>query len=295
MERAVALVLQVKERNSTIVVYGDYDVDGTCGAVLLAKYFRHHLGLRTLIHQPHRLQQGYGVHDDDLRLLAVAAGDRPMLVTVDCGISAVNEVALAKELGFTVLITDHHEPGKILPAADAILNPKQGECGFPDKDIAGVGVAFFFLMALRTTMLKSGFFKDKLMPNLKNELELVALGTVADVVPLRGVNRILVKGGLEMLARQPRVGVTALRHKAGMDHGPIGGRDIAFRLAPRLNAASRMGQVELARDLLDSDDPEQARHIAGQLEAVNSERQEVTAKILEEALAQSRQQSVDPQ
>lgn len=288
MEQAVTLVLQARERGSRIVVYGDYDVDGTCAAVLLVNFFRQHMEMSAEIHQPHRLRQGYGLHPDDLRQLARSAGPHPLLVTVDCGISAVAEVALARELGFAVLVTDHHELPTILPAADAILNPRRQDCFFPDKDIAGVGVAFFLLMALRTRLAQAGCFAAQGMPNLKKELELVALGTVADVVPLTGVNRILVKGGVEVMAGRPRAGVAALLKKARMDDGVIGGRDIAFRLAPRLNAASRMGKVELARDLLGTDNDSEAWRIADQLETVNSERQELTAQILAAALEQSR-------
>jgi len=292
MDKAVQLICRAMAEHQTVIVYGDYDVDGTSATVLLANFFSQHLGLMVMPHQPHRLRQGYGVHADDVRRLVAAAGPRPLLVTVDCGISAVEEVALAKEMGCSVLITDHHLVVAPMPAADAILNPRRKECDFPDKNLAGVGVAFFLLMGIRSKLVHSGSFNQKHIPNLKAELDLVALGTIADVVSLQGVNRILVKAGLEVMARQTRIGVASLMEKAGLAPSAIGGREVAFRLTPRLNAAGRMGNVEIARELLATSSREHAGHLAEELERVNRERQEMTSQVMEQAREECRRRQV---
>ncbi|MDR2549272.1 MAG: single-stranded-DNA-specific exonuclease RecJ [Desulfobulbus sp.] len=267
MREAVACILATCDNDQPIFIHGDYDVDGISATALLVSFFRE-LGRQTYSHIPNRLQESYGLSIDSIdRLIAQRPGQGGVLISVDCGISAVAEVAYARQRGLRVVITDHHEPRGVLPDADAILDPKQPGCNFPYSTLAGVGVAFYLLMALRKAM--------GIRINLKQYLDLVALGTVADVVPLTGVNRILVRAGLEVLTATDRPGLLSLYSHAGMGKREILSEDIAYKLAPRINAAGRLGQPETGLALLLANDMESAQNAASTLEQMNSARKQL--------------------
>ncbi|HFQ90797.1 MAG TPA: single-stranded-DNA-specific exonuclease RecJ [Desulfobulbus sp.] len=286
MAEAVDLVLHHYKRESPVLVHGDYDVDGISATVLLTTFLRR-LGLEVSYHLPNRLREGYGINGASLRELAARMGSPALLITVDCGISAVEETVLARELGFDVIITDHHEPPPVLPAAQAILNPKQQDCTFPFAGLSGAGVAFFLVMAIRTRLVAEGVWSRETSPNLKEYLDLVALGTVADVMPLAEVNRILVRAGLEVLTARKRPGIWALCERIGLGSGRITAEDISYRLAPRLNAAGRLGRPEIAASLLLCPEVDQALTLADRLEEANNERRRLEAEVIAEAFADS--------
>jgi len=239
MDKAVELILEAVAMRHQVVIHGDYDVDGITATSLLVDFLGK-LDLDVISHVPNRMKEGYGVNLNSVQVMAEKVKMPALLITVDCGITSVDEVRKAKELGFKVIVTDHHEPGKYLPQADAVINPRQADCGFEFKSLAGVGVVFFLLMALRRRLVEAGFWTRKSAPNLKEYLDLVALGTVADVVELQSVNRILVKAGLEMISARTRPGIWALCEQARIGEGAlVTSEDIAYRLAPRINAAGR--------------------------------------------------------
>ena len=277
MREAVACILAACDRKQSIFIHGDYDVDGISATALLVSFFRE-LGQQTYAHIPNRLQESYGLSIESIdRLIAQGTGQGGVLISVDCGISAVEEVVYARQRGLRVVITDHHEPQGMLPDADAILNPKQPGCDFPCDTLAGVGVAFYLLMALRKAL--------DIRINLKQYLDLVALGTVADVVPLIGVNRILVRAGLEVLTATRRPGLLSLYSCSGLGKREIFSEDITFKLAPRINAAGRLGQPEAGLALLLAGDMESARTAASALEQMNSTRKHLEIQELAAAKA----------
>jgi single-stranded-DNA-specific exonuclease len=280
MDRAVALVARAVREQWPICIHGDYDVDGVSSSALLALFFQN-MGIRPICYQPDRLVNGYGVQQEFIRNNAPESGKQSLLITVDCGISALEEVKLAKGLGFMVIITDHHETPPQLPEADAVLNPKQPGCSFPSQDLAGVGVAFFLALGIRSHLVELGIIEREKAPNLKQYMDLVALGTVADVMPVTGINRILIRAGLEVMNDQPRPWVSALRQLNGSHEGLWTSEDITFRLAPRINAPGRLGKPQVAFNLLTCDEPMQALELAGSVEAMNHERRQVENESLE--------------
>jgi len=205
-----------------------------------------------------------------------------LLITVDCGISCVEEIKLANSLGMDVIVTDHHQVPKDIPPAVAVLNPKRHDCRFPFKELAGVGVVFNLIRALRRDLYERGFWKDGNFPNLKEYLDIVALGTIADIVPLLGDNRILVRTGLKVLEQTKRVGVKALFDVAGIKP-PFNTDTVGFILAPRLNAAGRMDHAQKALKLLITKDPIEAQKLAKELNELNQKRQAEESRILKEA------------
>ncbi len=282
MERAVERLVQAVQGREPVAIFGDYDVDGVCGAALLHLALRE-LGLHTRVYIPHRVKEGYGLnkeaihrlHNDGVRLI----------LTVDCGVCDREEVELAASLGMDVIITDHHEPPAELPRAVAVVDPKRRDCPYPFKGLAGVGVAFNLVRAVRNRLFSTIGQEDS-APNLKKYLDLVALGTIADMVPLLSDNRILVRAGLNVLASTPRVGLRALKEVAGISSaGPITTTDVGFRLGPRINAAGRMAHAEEAFRLMVTEDPVQAQDIAARLHGLNSSRQTLEASTLKEARA----------
>ena len=283
MEAAVERVVRAVEGGERIACYGDYDVDGVTSTVLLAGFLRA-AGADVVTYVPHRLVEGYGLNADAVAKLA-ARGVR-LLVTLDCGITSVEEVRAAAGLGVHTVVVDHHTVPVELPAAAAILNPHQGGCAYPAKDLAAVGVTFALAMALRRRFRERGRFgAQRPEPNLKEALDLVALGTVADVVPLVDANRILVRWGLEQLARTRRVGLRALKRVAGVAEGaPVTAGQVGFRIAPRINAAGRLDDAGRGVRLLLTDDEAEARALADELDRENQARQEIERRILEEAI-----------
>ena len=274
LDRAAALLDDAIESSSRIVAVGDYDADGATGCTVAVR------GLRMLgatdvgFVVPDRTRHGYGLTPE---IVEVALAQRPrLIVTVDNGISSVEGVARAKALGIDVLITDHHLPGRDLPAADAIVNPNRRGDGFPSKCLAGVGVMFYVLGALRARRRGRSGVGDA--PNLAELLDLVALGTVADVVPLDHNNRILVEQGLRRIrAGRASPGVTALLRVAGRDIAHTVAADLGFAAGPRLNAAGRLTDMRRGIECLLSEREEEAMRIAGELDALNAERREIEA------------------
>lgn len=278
MAAAVARLRAAVARHESILICGDYDVDGVSGVALLVGGLRR-AGGAVEYTLPRRLEHGYGLHVT-IAEQAAAAGVQ-VLVTVDHGISAHEAVALARARGMDVIICDHHLPQPILPAATAILNPRRAGCAYPFKDLCGVGIAFKLLQAL---------FGPEAGEELRPFLDLVALGTIADLAPLVGENRIFAKHGLTQLAGTARPGLRALAEVAGIPlsaPGGIGAGRVAFGLAPRINAAGRLDDATAAVRLLLTHDPSEARALAADLDRQNRERQEIEGSILAEALAQA--------
>lgn len=280
MEKAVNRISQAIRDKERITLFGDYDVDGITATALLLLFLRE-AGGRVDYYLPHRLKEGYGLNMEALKKIR-AQGTR-LIITADSGISNNEEIRWAKENGLDVVVTDHHEVPETLPPAYAILNAKQKNCPYPFKELAGAGVAFNLVIGLRSTLRREGFFATSQIPNLKEYLDLVALGTVSDVVPLLGVNRILVKFGLRQLSQSTRPGILALREISSTGEMPIDTTTILFRFAPRINAAGRMGDAQEALHLLISEDETAARKIAVHLDQLNSQRQRIEEKILNEA------------
>ncbi|MBM4284010.1 MAG: single-stranded-DNA-specific exonuclease RecJ [Deltaproteobacteria bacterium] len=289
LAEAAARLAQAVRRREPLAVYGDYDADGLTATALLCRFFQA-LGLAVIPYIPDRLNEGYGLNQAAVEELARRAG---LLVTVDCGVSNAAEVTRARQLGLEVIITDHHEVPAELPPALAVVNPKrQG----PDSlfgDLAGVGVALMLALAVRRALREEGWFADRAEPNLRAALDLVALGTAADVVPVLGQNRILVRQGLRVLEETRRPGLAALKEAAGVEGRPLSFRDLVFRLAPRLNAAGRLGQARGALALLLATDLPQAREQARLLNDLNRQRQSLEEEVLREADALVRREGWD--
>ena len=270
---AVDRLQRAIEKRERIAIHGDYDVDGVTSTVILRRVLEL-LGADVIHFIPERLKDGYGLEPATMERLA--ARGVAVVVSVDCGIRSQAAAARARELGVDLIVTDHHEPEAVLPPALAVVNPKRRDCDYPDKDLAGVGVALKLVQALCMRTDRSGW--------LPAFVKLAAVGTVADVVPLRGENRVIAKLGLERLSRKRHaVGLRALLDSAGLLGESLTGFHVAFRLAPRINAAGRMSTPDLATRLLlltDDNRADEARDLAGQLEAVNARRQEEEAEIL---------------
>ncbi|MBJ6751163.1 single-stranded-DNA-specific exonuclease RecJ [Geomonas anaerohicana] len=281
MEQAVARLVQALKAGERVCVHGDYDVDGVTSCAVLISFFQK-IGLDCCHYIPKRLTEGYGLSEQGVT--AATRAGATVLVTVDCGITAVNEARLCREAGVDLIVTDHHSPGEELPDACAVINPLQPGCPFPFKSLAGVGVAFHLVVALRARLRADGCFKPGAEPDLKEYLDLVALGTIADVVPLLGINRVLVTYGLKQLCAGTRVGVEALKEVAGIT-GEVGCGAVGFRLAPRINAAGRLEDAALGLELLLCRDPQRARDIARELDEANAERQALERATFEEARA----------
>lgn len=281
MDKAVERVSRALVNKESIAVYGDYDVDGTTSAALLYLFFKE-IGVAVTPYIPDRQSEGYGLNADAVRKLA-ASGIK-LMITVDCGSSNGPEIELASTLGMDVVVTDHHEISGGAPNAAAVLNPKQKGCPFPFKGLAGVGVAFNFIMALRAHLRERGWFASAAAPNLKRYLDLVAVGTVADLVPLMDENRILVSYGLKELENTERPGLKALIEIAGLRARPDAD-SIAYQIAPRINAAGRVARAATALSLLITEDASEAASLASELDRENASRQRMEAEALEEALA----------
>ncbi len=282
MRKATSMVHRAIVNKSEILVWGDYDVDGVTGTCLLVSFFKE-IGVKTSYHIPNRLTDGYGLNFSQLQSLKESfSSESPLLITVDCGISNTKEIEFAKKLGFDVIITDHHEPGVEIPRADAVLNPKQSSCKFPSKNLAGVGVAFYLAAGIRAKCKEKNYFKGTLKePNLKKFLDYVALGTIADIVPLTDTNRILVRAGFETLIAASKPGIEALLHSCDIHDQTITADDISFQMAPKINAAGRMGKAELAVSLLLSEDRKEAQSLAEQLNKLNRKRRKICQENLE--------------
>ena len=287
MESAVRQVLTSIDRGERILIHGDYDVDGVSSVSLLYEFLQQ-LGARVDYHVPLRDADGYGLNHDNVR--DAKRDGYGLIITTDCGVSNVEEIRRAKELGMRVVVVDHHTIPETLPPADAILNPLQEDCDFPFKDLAAVGVTFHLLVGLRQRLREHGVFDHIPEPDLREGLDLVALGTVADVVPLTDVNRTFVRHGLEVLGSRRRPGISALMERAHVDDNQVTPQTISFRLAPRLNAAGRMGDASICVELLTTDSYGRAIELARQLEDLNNRRQDCEKEILEKVLPHAEEQ-----
>lgn len=281
IEAAVSRLCDARVKGEKICVYGDYDVDGITGAALLVSFLRG-TGFNCGYFIPNRFDDGYGLNEDALK--RVIDTGVTLIVSVDCGITSVAEAEFCRRHGADLIITDHHSPKESLPDACAVINPLQSDCLYPFKSLAGVGVAFNLIVALRGRLRADGVFKGGREPDLRDWLDLVALGTIADVVPLVGQNRIYAYYGLKLLGDGARVGIGALKKVAGID-GSVNCGQVGFRLAPRLNAAGRMECAVPGVELLLGDDPQRAAAIAEELDAANAERQAIERSMLQEAIA----------
>ena len=280
LDRAAQRVRQAVEQKEPIVIYGDYDVDGISATAILLRCLAL-LGAPAQFYVPDRLEEGYGLNTAAVH--KVAAEGARLLITVDCGISAVAEVALARELGMDVIITDHHEPGDEVPVGALLINPKLPGCPYPFRELSGAGLAFKLAWAIGKTFSAAQKVSPAFRELLIESLSLAALGTIADVVPLRDENRTLAHFGLQGLSTSEAAGIRALREEAGLAEDEIGAMEVAFRLAPRLNAAGRMSSAKQAVELLTTSSPERAREIAVNLGRENSRRQRLQQRMLAEA------------
>ena len=281
---AAARIARALGSGEKILVFGDYDVDGVTGTALLLDFLSR-AGGRVEHHIPHRRREGYGLKPEHIAAVAVP-GTFKLLITVDCGISSHAAVDAANHSGIDVIITDHHTPDDgPLPEALAVVNPKRHDCTACLEHLAGVGMAFYLLIQLRAHLREDGFWVGRPEPNLKHLCDLVALGTVADMVPLVNENRTFTQAGLQLLSASRRPGLQALMAVSRIDARHIEADDIAFRLAPRINAAGRMAHADLAVDLLTTEDPDQARHLARRLDELNRQRQTTEQDIVERIIA----------
>ncbi len=279
MEEAVRRLCRCVYEKEKVAVYGDYDVDGVTATSLLTSFLRA-LGCDVTYYIPDRFTEGYGVNSSALRTLKQK--QVTLVISVDCGITAADEVAQARTLGMDFIVTDHHSLLGQLPEAAAILNPRQADCRYPGKELAGVGVAFNLALALRRTLREEGFFKTVAEPNMGDFLDLVSLGTVSDRVPVENVNRIMLKEGLKRMRTPKRLGLRALKEVSGISDG-IEIFDLGFRLGPRINAAGRMDSADKAVELLLADSLEEAFSLAKFLDERNLERRGIEEKTLRDA------------
>ena len=277
MPEAVERIARALELGEKITVYGDYDADGVTATALLFSYLRDK-GANVSYYIPERESEGYGLNTDAVN--KIAQQGTTLVITVDTGISGFEEAALFKSLGVCLIVTDHHEPrGDDLPAAFAVINPKQPGCAYPFKELAGVGVAFRLLCALEKS---GGGLSDKSL--FAKYGELVCLGTVADVVPLVGENRTLVMAGLKLIAENPGIGLSALLEASGVKGRRLSAVLLSFTLAPRINACGRIASVSDALELLLTKDPQTATQLAQKLDDNNRERREIEAGIVKESI-----------
>lgn len=281
MQAAVERVLKARKSAESVCIYGDYDVDGISGTALLVSFLRR-VGVACTYFIPNRFDDGYGLNEEALRRI-IDLGIT-LIISVDCGITAVGEAAFCRGAGVDLIILDHHTPGEIIPDAVAVVNPLQPGCLYPFKLLAGVGVAFNLLVALRSRLRQEGAFKGGDEPDLRDWFDLVALGTIADVVPLIGQNRIYAFFGLQKLEDSRRAGIVALKKVAGITETVTCGQ-VGFRLAPRLNAAGRMESAVPGVELLLGADSTECTGIAAELDTANAERQAVERSIFESAAA----------
>ena len=272
MDKAAGRVGFAMSRGEKIAVFGDYDVDGITATCLLTDFLRRH-GADVVSYIPGRLEEGYGLNP--IAIHQLHAEDVKLIVTVDCGITAVNEAELCKQLGIDLVITDHHECKQTLPAAVAVVDPHRCDGGYPHKNLSGVGVAFKLASALCGSQETV----------LEEYADMVCLGTVADVMPLQGENRVFVARGLESLAHTKRPGIAALMAECGCAPETVSASSIGFMLAPRINAAGRMGQIDLAVELFLTDDPDKAAEAARGLCELNRQRQAVESEIYRQAVS----------
>ena len=279
MDEAVKRVIRAIENEESITVFCDYDVDGVTSAAFLTHFFRD-LNCPVSAYLPERKAEGYGLNSDAVRKIREQGAS--LMITADCGITGVKEVALAKEIGLDVIVTDHHQVGEEgLPQAVSVLNPHREECSYPFRFLSGVGLAFKLALGVRSGLHTAGRKKEDL-PNMKRHLDLFALGTIADVAPLTGENHILTRHGLDVLSTSAKPGLVALKEVSGIV-GNVDARSVGFGLGPRLNAAGRLGKADSGLHLLTATDLGTAKTLAKELEKTNQERKEIQEETYLEA------------
>ncbi len=283
MEAAASRLADAVLRTEKVAIFGDYDVDGACSAALLAEYLRA-CGLDYAIHIPDRITEGYGPNVDAIRALKQQGAD--ILVTVDCGTASIEPLAEARRLGLDPIVLDHHQAPEQLPDALAIVNPNRQDDLSGLGHLCAAGVVFLFLVALNRILRLRGFFQGRPEPDLMGSLDLVALATVADVVPLIGLNRAFVRQGLAIMKSRRRVGLAALLDTAGLAGAPESWH-LGYLVGPRINAGGRIGDAALGSRLLLTEDPVQAGRLAAELDRLNRERQAIEVVAVAEAEAQA--------
>ena len=277
MASAVERITRAVSSREKILVFGDYDVDGITATALLNEFLTA-CGADVSFYIPHRMDEGYGLKT--MHINQVAAKNRiDLIVTVDCGSGSAAAITEANRLGIDVIITDHHTISDPPPPACAVVNPQRCDCTAGTDCLAGVGVAFMLLICLRKHLRDINYWADREEPNLKALCDLVALGTIADIVPLVNENRVLTKIGIEVINTAPRPGLQALIEVSGLGKNPVSAEDIAFRIAPRLNAAGRMDHANLAVNLLQAEDHETARKLAECIHSLNGQRQMIENQV----------------
>lgn len=281
MQKAVDRLISAIHHHETLVVYGDYDADGITSVVALLHFLRQ-IHPKSHYYIPDRIDEGYGLHQKALERFR--SEGVTLIVTVDCGISDHEQIAYAKTLGMDTIILDHHEISETIPKAAAIVNPHRTDCQFPFKHLAAVGIVFNFLIALRGTLRREGFWTRGNIPNLRNYLDLVALGTIGDIVPLIDENRIFVKFGLDLITDDRRVGISALKRISGIEHQVVDSFKASFNLIPRINAAGRIASATDAVELLLSENSDHAEEFARKLDGFNKRRQVMEKAIFRELL-----------
>ncbi|MBN1959796.1 MAG: single-stranded-DNA-specific exonuclease RecJ [Deltaproteobacteria bacterium] len=280
IDSTLTIIIKALHNNWPITVYGDYDVDGVCSTTLLIDFFRK-VGANIDYYIPARRLEGYGLNESAIRDICLKT---KLLITTDCGITAHHEINIARELGCEVIVVDHHRVAETLPKASACINPQRDDCGFADRVLCAAGVAFMLIVALRRALRDDGYFKNHNEPDVRELLDLVALATVADMVPIIGINRILVTAGLKQIASTQRVGLNALINITDISKNKITASDIGYKLGPRLNARGRLHHAGEAVELLLTNDTKRAQQIAASLDSANHERRILEKATLQEAL-----------
>ncbi len=281
MDAAVDRVIWAARRGRPITVYGDYDADGITATALLVRFFRE-LALSTSYYIPDRFQDGYGLNSRAVQ--TISHSRRGLLVTVDCGTNDREQVKLAMSRGLEVVVTDHHRTHEDFEPLCPVINPNRPDCTFPFPGLAGVGVAFFLAVGVRAALRKAGWFRFRGEPDLRGYLDLVALGTVADMVPLLEENRRLVTAGIKIMASSRWPGLRALLERAAVKPDRVSVEDVGFRLAPRINAAGRLGKSRIGIETLLTADPAEARDLAERLQLMNDRRQELEKRVLDQVV-----------
>jgi single-stranded-DNA-specific exonuclease len=282
MKAGISRLLQAIYNREKIVIYGDYDADGITSVVILFKFIKA-ITPDVAYYIPDRIQEGYGLKNPAIDQFK--SNNVSLIITVDCGISDLEQIAYARFLGIDTIVLDHHAISGKLPSAIANINPKREDCPFPFKELAGVGIAYNFLIALRGSLRKEGFWKNDDYPNLREYLDIVALGTIGDIAPLIDENRIFAKIGLELITEGTRPGIKALKEISGIDGQNIDSFKASFCLIPRINAAGRIASPLDAVSLLLTEDMDEARMLAAKLDTYNRRRQSMEKIILHEILA----------
>ena len=278
MEVAVKRIYRAIAGNEKILIFGDYDADGITAAAVLLDFFRT-IGAQVSDYIPHRIEEGYSLQAHHIHEHVLPNGIQ-LVITADCGSGSHDALVTARNAGIDVIVTDHHSISENIPPAVAVLNPKRHDCPAGMEMLAGVGVAFALIICLRKYLREQNFWKNRPEPNLKNLCDLVALGTIGDMVPLVEENRIFSKTGLDLIRSALRPGINALREVAGIADQMLDAKDVAFRLVPRLNAAGRMDHASIALKLLMTDNIATARQLAQSLNGLNDRRQEQEKMVL---------------